>query len=586
VVDRADLKTQFELLRQRQRASIAGETDEDLFPIWTLLAMATQDERAAAEAICGGSWDRGIDAVFVDQRTHTVWIIQGKFRREPGRHFEKADDVRAFARLGTRLVEGPDQSAEPEFWRDLARNGRAAAAKFHHASEQVRKHDYGARLVFSTLWKFNERTASDARKIVRRAGARFTLDLLGWSEIRKLLGYYIRDIAPAVPDLTLPILEGDLRPARMGSSSLRAWTIAATGTDVAALLKEGGEQIFARNIRLGLGDKVHVNRAITDTLRHDPSTFWFLNNGLTITCDHADPHGQALVMSGAQVINGQQTTRTLYQVSRNARLRQNLRRVAVAVRVVELGEGDADESDQLVSRIVEATNFQNSVSKADLRSNDIVQINLQRALGARGYRYVRKRGTHDPSASLPLSFLKFRVTREELATAVAGAKFESAPLREGQAPLFDPERAYYRSLFFNQSLDFMLACFWLWKRINSLASRNSDRQAAKYLVHYEAFRSLPVLHTRAGNFIRACEYKDQSVTGPLDMALKALFAVAISAYRENRHIDNRLVAIKPYHQRTDVSAFDNFIRYWNENRSSPTLVRFEQAAEELGTRLG
>jgi hypothetical protein len=584
MLDRNALRKQFDLLRLRT-TELSTDSDEDLFPVWILLTLATAHEARAAEAICGGAWDRGLDAVLTDQTTGTVWVIQGKFRQTPDGGFEKADDVRAFARLAGLLAEGPDESSEPEFWRDLVKNTRGAHARFLEASNKVRTNGYKVRLIFASLWKFRGNVKSDAATLVGRSGLKdATIDLIGWSDVRRLLGYYVRDIAPAVPDLELPMPIGDPRPTNMGHSHLRAWTIATTGEDIAKLVEDGGEQVFARNIRRGLGDKVHVNRAIRTTIRQKPDMFWFLNNGLTITCDEAEPRGEKLWMRGAQIINGQQTSRSLQGMLKEKGQRSNLREVSVGVRVIALGDGDLEETDEIVADIVEATNFQNAIRKSDLRSNDLRQIELERELAARGYRYIRKRGKQDLAA--PLAFLKRKVTKEEIAVAVSGALHESLPLRLGQSPLFDPDEPYYGEIFRERSADNMLACHWLWRAVNRRARGNSDRQASKFLVHYDLYQSLRVpIVGRARTFVEAAERNDRAIMHPLEGAVDAIFQVALAAYRANRSIDGHRVAIKPYHQRRDIDVYAAFVDEWNRQSGGRWARAFGSAADDFAEAL-
>lgn len=69
-----------------------------------------------------------------------------------------------------------------------------------------------------------------------------------------------------------------------------------------------------------------------ETLEKNPAYFWYFNNGLTIVCDKAQEiksSGRAILrISSPQVINGQQTTRTLAKmIAHNAK-------ASVTVRVI------------------------------------------------------------------------------------------------------------------------------------------------------------------------------------------------------------------------------------------------------------
>src|SRR5207248_7778645 len=89
-----------------------------------------------------------------------------------------------------------------------------------------------------------------------------------------------------------------------------------------------------------------------------------------------------------QVINGQQTTRILHQyAARNSK-------ATVLLRVISVPrESDQDSSrfENLVSKIVAATNWQNAIRASDLMANDRTQIEIERNLRKFDYYYVRKR---------------------------------------------------------------------------------------------------------------------------------------------------------------------------------------------------
>ena len=125
-----------------------------------------------------------------------------------------------------------------------------------------------------------------------------------------------------------------------------------------------------------------MNDAIIKTVQEEPARFRYLNNGLTIVCDEATfsrgrGRGGELKLSNPQIVNGQQTSRSLASVPR-----ASADRVEVITRVVQIDreQVDEDEYDRLVSSIVRATNLQSAVPYSDLIANDKMQVELQRTL--------------------------------------------------------------------------------------------------------------------------------------------------------------------------------------------------------------
>lgn len=132
-------------------------------------------------------------------------------------------------------------------------------------------------------------------------------------------------------------------------------------------------------------------------------------------------------LSNPQVINGQQTTRTLAEHLDLAK------RASVLVKVIRIprdSDGRSRDFDALVSSIVAGTNWQNAIKEADLRSNDRRQIEIERAFRKLGYLYLRKR----QSKSEARRFAGGRwhtVKKEELAQAVAACDIDPLLPREG-----------------------------------------------------------------------------------------------------------------------------------------------------------
>lgn len=55
-------------------------SDDNLFVLWFLRAFTTEDMDLAAKSLCGQGSDKGIDAIFIDEKVKTVVIVQAKYR--------------------------------------------------------------------------------------------------------------------------------------------------------------------------------------------------------------------------------------------------------------------------------------------------------------------------------------------------------------------------------------------------------------------------------------------------------------------------------------------------------------------------
>ena len=71
--------------------------------------------------------------------------------------------------------------------------------------------------------------------------------------------------------------------------------------------------IYDRNVRKWLGKRTNsVNGGISTTLRNNPDRFVAYNNGISIVCRNFQISDQGLQIDSPQIVNGCQTTRTLY----------------------------------------------------------------------------------------------------------------------------------------------------------------------------------------------------------------------------------------------------------------------------------
>jgi len=175
------------------------------------------------------------------------------------------------------------------------------------------------------------------------------------------------------------------------ATGIESWAFPVNVRHIAQIYDKAGIRLFARNVRGFLGTS-KINKDLEKTLDSEPEFFWYYNNGITIICDSAERLSRAgrnvIRIINPQVINGQQTTRILRQhAARNAK-------ASVLVRVISVpreSEEDASRFENLVSKIVAATNWQNAIRASDLMANDRTQIEMERNLRKFEYYYVRKR---------------------------------------------------------------------------------------------------------------------------------------------------------------------------------------------------
>ena len=134
------------------------------------------------------------------------------------------------------------------------------------------------------------------------------------------------------------------------------------------------DQIYEKNVRRFLGGRGRVNAAIQRTLETHPERFGLYNNGITIVVNTFMPNGKEIELVEPFIVNGCQTTRTIWEVLRrkleaggtghNLELeewKQQLNKGVVVTKIVRVGS----TGESLLVEITRFTNSQNAVREKD-----------------------------------------------------------------------------------------------------------------------------------------------------------------------------------------------------------------------------
>jgi len=217
---------------------------------------------------------------------------------------------------------------------------------------------------------------------------RFYFEVLGSDELVSMLNAQDRKVRRIDANIRIRYDANNPSLIRYFSEDLKGVVCSAPASEIARIVNEDQEgAVFDLNVRRYLGSRGAVNADIRDTCTRPDSSlyFWFLNNGVTIVCDNfdavTDPDNPHLKVKNMQIVNGCQTASTLAMAQESGELAPDDR---VLLRVYETQDLD------LVDKIVLTTNNQNKISTRNLRANDGIQIDMERALENYGYFYERK----------------------------------------------------------------------------------------------------------------------------------------------------------------------------------------------------
>lgn len=342
------------------------------------------DSYSALECIVDGSNDQGIDAIYIEENgeDNIVHIVQTKLVTDRDKALVKTFSGNELAKLVKKFD-------------DFVVNN-----KFHeHANEQLRSKlndvyslenrtfnivllstglppsSAETKQFFATIDKYNNR-----KQYV-------DVDFVGLGDLVELL--------PTVSDPKIDIklrFEGNIVETKSG----RVQNIVigrVQGREIAELVRKDGDNLFAKNVRGYLKATTNaVNKDILATaVSQDEAPYFFvLNNGITIVCDDTDymsgVPSPELRAFGAQIVNGGQTSKTLFEALKADKLQPS---VEVLVRVIET------KNKEVLDKVTKATNSQTSVSNRDLRSNDAIQKRIESYLKDKyGYYYEARKNKY------------------------------------------------------------------------------------------------------------------------------------------------------------------------------------------------
>lgn len=152
------------------------------------------------------------------------------------------------------------------------------------------------------------------------------------------------------------------------------------------------EGMFESNIR-DYQKRTHVNNSIERTIEDtsDNTDFWWLNNGITIIADQATSINSTMQLSNVQIVNGLQTSNSIYNVFKKLNPTQaNEDKRSIFIKVIVLDNTDVNTENKR-NKIIRATNSQNPVTESQLRSSDPLQRDIELFLKPRGIFYDRKK---------------------------------------------------------------------------------------------------------------------------------------------------------------------------------------------------
>ncbi|HXQ35711.1 MAG TPA: hypothetical protein VN843_16975, partial [Anaerolineales bacterium] len=187
-LSQSDLKREIDDLQSRH----PGLSDyREVFVAWFLRAYVTADEQSAVSALCGGSRDKDVDAVLIDNNSRKVFIVQGKYRNKLMEASEKRPDVMSFANLAYELVD------DEQFTTISRKLSPDVLDRLTKAREKLLRSKYELHLFYLTTGKASTTLKEEAKRTVRNTREiKAIFEFIDGNRVLALLDYYLRDVAP------------------------------------------------------------------------------------------------------------------------------------------------------------------------------------------------------------------------------------------------------------------------------------------------------------------------------------------------------------------------------------------------------
>lgn len=347
--------------------------DGQRFVAWYLRNIHNLDTFETKDCITDGAGDKQIDAVYIDNQSCTIYIIQGKFYGGDNVDAEPLREVlSSWIQIQdlAHLQEGANHNLQVKI------------SEMATALED----DYEVCFELITTSALTDSARRDLEIFQKKLSDNETLSANLVVVDNETLHFKYNEAL----NRNRPYINHEFN---LEEGKYMELTIDGTKAVVAALplkdcvkipgIKDGS--LFRKNVRQSLGNSNKVNKGIARTIKNNAGDFFFLHNGITAICSRMSVHNGILSVKELNVVNGCQSLSTIFSCSELAKKADNS---YIMFRFYEIS--DTERADNIST----STNSQSAVKARDLRSNDKAVLAMKKAYEQfypDGY-FVTKRG--------------------------------------------------------------------------------------------------------------------------------------------------------------------------------------------------
>jgi hypothetical protein len=341
------------LLSEITEERAPGRTESHAFLLWFLKNYYRLDDIEAADSVCDGFDDKGIDAVYIDNNLETIDVFQSKLIKNSVRTLGDTQ-LREF--VGA-LAQLRDPATVTQIAQTTSNTELSRLLQSENVATKIAD-GFTVRGIFLT----NIQCDNNAVKYI---GTQDNLRVFDKSE---LLRSYVPSgpTSPIGTPVAFDVFGYDCIKCSVGDATAIFAPLKAS--ELVRLDGISSNELFAWNVRSSLG-KTKVNKDITASIGNvdEHKEFLLFHNGLTLLCQGLEYADDKITISGYSVVNGCQSLTSLYE--NRTKITGDLRLIC---RIVKLPPGN-----MLAEKITHHSNNQNPINARDLQSNSSIQRRLQ-----------------------------------------------------------------------------------------------------------------------------------------------------------------------------------------------------------------
>ena len=338
--------------------------DGQRFVAWYMRNIHLLDQRQTKDAITDGAKDKQIDAIYVDDDSAKVFVIQGKYYTGDSIN---AEPVRELVSVHSQLhdIAKMQEDANPHLKQKLC-----------ELSNTLEEDGYSICYELITTSYLTEEAQNDAAAFQTKLAqeddtAPFTADLEIYDRDGLEMAYeqaVLKD-NPVVNN-TIHLEQGKYLITEINSTKVVVSAVSLKECIKINGIKDGS--LFQKNVRQSLGINNSINKKIKKTITGENSgDFFFFHNGITAICQRIEEKENGdLVLHGMSVVNGCQSLNTILSCSESIKKKND---AYVLFRFYEIQQKDRAEAISI------NTNSQSVVKARDLHSNDKRVLALKKA---------------------------------------------------------------------------------------------------------------------------------------------------------------------------------------------------------------